>query len=68
LELDQVEADSGDLNLIEGDLNVKDSSFDRIDVAARGNDLYFKNVTSSVMNLYSKSGEIVLGGVVEKVR
>ncbi|ASA22376.1 DUF4097 family beta strand repeat-containing protein [Paenibacillus donghaensis] len=62
----QVEADSGDLNLIEGDLHVKDSSFDRIDVAARGNDLYFKNVTSSVMNLYSKSGEIVLNGVEEK--
>ncbi|MEK5027943.1 DUF4097 family beta strand repeat-containing protein [Paenibacillus sp. FSL M7-1046] len=66
VKFNQVEADSGDLNLIEGDLNVKDSSFDRIDVAARGNDLYFKNVTSSVMNLYSKSGEIVLGGVAEK--
>ncbi|MHA6532548.1 DUF4097 family beta strand repeat-containing protein [Paenibacillus sp. BAC0078] len=66
MKLNQVEADSGDLNLIEGDLNVKDSSFDRIDVAARGNDLYFKNVTSPVMNLYSKSGEIVLNGVEEK--
>ncbi|WP_083609517.1 DUF4097 family beta strand repeat-containing protein [Paenibacillus sp. P3E] len=66
MKLNQVEADSGDLNLMEGDLNVKDSSFERIDVAARGNDLYFKNVTSSIMNLYSKSGEIVLNGVDEK--
>jgi DUF4097 and DUF4098 domain-containing protein YvlB len=66
MKVNQVEADSGDLNLIEGDLNVKDSSFERIDVAARGNDFYFNSVTSSVMNLYSKSGEIVLNGVVEK--
>lgn len=66
MKLNQVEADAGDLNLTEEDLNIKDSSFSRIDVAARGNDLYFKNVTSSVMNLYSKSGEIVLSGVEEK--
>ncbi|WNS44168.1 DUF4097 family beta strand repeat-containing protein [Paenibacillus sp. MMS20-IR301] len=66
MKLNQVTADSGDYNLAEGDLNIKDSSFERIDVIAKGNDLYFKNVTSSVMNLYSKSGEIILGGVVEQ--
>ncbi|WP_042201265.1 DUF4097 family beta strand repeat-containing protein [Paenibacillus camerounensis] len=65
MHLNQVEADSGDFNLTEGDLNVKDSSFERIDVAGRGNDLYFTNVISSVMSLYTQSGEIVLSGVEE---
>lgn len=62
----RVEADSGNLKLTEGDLTVNNCSFDRIDVAAKGNDLYFRNLTSPVVNVYSNSGEIVLNGVEEQ--
>ncbi|WP_082722698.1 DUF4097 family beta strand repeat-containing protein [Paenibacillus jilunlii] len=66
VKFNQTEADSANFNLIEGDLSVNNSSFGRMDVAAKENDLYFKNVTSSVMNVFSKSGEIVLHGMEEK--
>jgi hypothetical protein len=66
VKFNQVEADSGSFNLIAGDLTVNNSSFDKISVIAKGNDLYFKNLTSSVLNVFSKSGEIVLNRVDEK--
>lgn len=66
VKFNQTEADSANFNLMEGDLTVNNSSFGKMDVAAKGNDLYFKNVTSSIMNVFSNSGEIVQNGMGEK--
>ncbi|MEC0168829.1 DUF4097 family beta strand repeat-containing protein [Paenibacillus graminis] len=66
VKFNQTEADSANFNLMEGDLTVNNSSFGKMVVAAKGNDLYFKNVTSSIMNVFSNSGEIVLNGMGEK--
>ncbi|UNK19462.1 DUF4097 domain-containing protein [Paenibacillus sp. N3/727] len=69
VKFNQVEADSGVLNLIVGDLTVNNSSFGNLDVVAKANDLYFNNTTSttsSVWNVFSEKGEIVLKGIDEK--
>lgn len=66
IKLYQIEVESGVFNLNQGELKVNNSSFDIIDVAAKGNDIYFNNVTSSVFHVFSKKGEVVLKEVVPK--
>ncbi|MGM1047816.1 MAG: DUF4097 family beta strand repeat-containing protein [Bacillota bacterium] len=66
VKFNQVEADSGVFNLIVGDLTVNNSSFRNLDVVAKANDLYFNNTTSSIWNVFSENGEIVLKGIDEK--
>ncbi|MCE3200471.1 DUF4097 family beta strand repeat-containing protein [Paenibacillus sonchi] len=56
VKFNQTEADSANFNLMERDLTVNNSSFGRMDVAAKGNDLYFKNLTRSILNVLTKSG------------
>ncbi|OPA80995.1 hypothetical protein BVG16_01210 [Paenibacillus selenitireducens] len=63
VKFNEVKADVGVFNFIAGDFTVNNSSIDKLSVVAKGTNLYLKNMTSSLLNVYSKTGEIVLTGV-----